>query len=295
MNEAAPSPVIGIIGGSGIYDIDGLSNPQWIAVETPYGAPSDELLVGHLDGQKVVFLPRHGRGHKYAPSSLNYRANIYALKVAGVTDIISLSACGSFRENLPPGTFVIVDQFIDRTHKRANSFFGDGLVAHVSLAKPTCMRVGDHIEAAAKDVGLKHQRRGTYVAIEGPQFSTEAESHMYRSWNADVIGMTNMPEARLAREAEMCYATVAMVTDFDCWHPEHDAVTVSQVVKTLIANATNAKTLVKALVPRLSRRAHVCTQGCHTALDHAIITAPEIRDKAMIAKLKPMMSRALSS
>ncbi len=295
MSDTAPSPVIGIIGGSGIYDIDGLNGAQWIAVDTPYGAPSDELLVGHLDGQKVVFLPRHGRGHKYAPSSLNYRANIYALKVAGVTDIISLSACGSFRENLPPGTFVIVDQFIDRTHKRANSFFGDGLVAHVSLAKPTCMRVGDHIEAAAKDVGLKHQRRGTYVAIEGPQFSTEAESHMYRAWNADVIGMTNMPEARLAREAEMCYATVAMVTDFDCWHPEHDAVTVNQVVKTLIANATNAKTLVKALIPRLSRRAHVCTQGCHTALDHAIITAPEIRDKAMIAKLRPIMSRALSS
>ncbi|MBL8628630.1 MAG: S-methyl-5'-thioadenosine phosphorylase [Rhodospirillaceae bacterium] len=292
MSEAA-SPVIGIIGGSGIYDIEGLSQAQWIAIDTPYGAPSDELLIGDLDGQKVVFLPRHGRGHKYSPSSLNYRANIYALKLAGVTDIISLSACGSFRENLPPGTFVIIDQFIDRTHKRTSSFFGDGLVAHVSLAKPVCMRVGDHVEAAAKDVGLKHQRRGTYVAIEGPQFSTLAESHLFRSWGADVIGMTNMPEAKLAREAEMCYATVAMVTDFDCWHPEHDAVTVSQVVKTLIANAANAKTLVKALVPRLSRRAHVCTQGCHTALDHAIITAPDIRDKAMMAKLRPIMKRAL--
>jgi 5'-methylthioadenosine phosphorylase len=293
MTEAAAAPVIGIIGGSGIYDIDGLEGPQWIAVETPFGAPSDELLVGHLGGQKVVFLPRHGRGHKYTPSELNYRANIYALKVAGVTDIISLSACGSFRENLPPGTFVIIDQFIDRTFARPKTFFCEGLVAHVSLAHPVCNRVGDQLEAAAKGAGLKYQRRGTYLAMEGPQFSTQAESHLYRAWGCDVIGMTNMPEAKLAREAEMCYATVAMVTDYDCWHPDHDAVTVDQIVKTLTANAANAKTLVKLLVPRLSRRAHVCTQGCHTALDNAIITAPQVRDKAAIAKLKPIVSRVL--
>ncbi|MBL8643134.1 MAG: S-methyl-5'-thioadenosine phosphorylase [Rhodospirillaceae bacterium] len=295
MNGTASAPVIGIIGGSGVYDIEGLTGAQWIGVETPFGAPSDELLVGALDGQKVVFLPRHGRGHTHSPTTVNYRANIYALKVAGVTDIISLSACGSFRENLPPGTFVIIDQIIDRTYSREKSFFGDGLVAHVSLSRPVCARVGDHVEAAAKEAGLKHHRRGTYLAIEGPQFSTQAESYMYRAWGCDVIGMTNMPEAKLAREAEMCYATVAMVTDFDCWHPDHDAVTVDQVVRTLIANAVNAKTLVKALVPRLSLRAHMCTQGCHTALDHAMITAKGVRDKGMLAKLRPIVSRFLAT
>lgn len=294
MGRVGRTPVIGIIGGSGVYDIAGLTGAQRIAVETPYGPPSDDVLVGSLDGQKVVFLPRHGRGHTLAPSDLNSRANIYALKVAGVTEIISLSACGSFREDLPPGTFVIIDQFIDRTFARTKSFFGAGLVAHVSMAHPVCNRVADQVEAAAVGLGLKHKRGGTYLAMEGPQFSTQAESHLYRAWGCDVIGMTNMPEAKLAREAEICYVTVAMVTDFDCWHPDHDAVTVDHVVGTLLANADNAKSLVKSVIPRLSTRTHICDEGCHTALDHAIITTPQARDKSMVAKLQPIVSRVLS-
>lgn len=287
-------PVIGIIGGSGIYEIEGLKNAQWIAVDTPFGVPSDELLVGYLDGQKVVFLPRHGRGHKLSPSNLNFRANICALKNAGVTEIISLSAAGSFREELPPGTFVIVDQFIDRTFAREKSFFGQGLVAHVSMAHPVCGRLGDHLQVAAASLGIAHKRGGTYLVMEGPQFSTQAESNLYRSWDCDVIGMTNMPEAKLAREAEMCYATVAMVTDFDCWHPDHDAVSVDQVIGTLMANADKARALVKALIPRLSQRPAACEKGCHTALDTAMITASTARDPAMIAKLGPIVSRVLT-
>ncbi|MSO98910.1 MAG: S-methyl-5'-thioadenosine phosphorylase [Rhodospirillaceae bacterium] len=294
MGRVGVPPVIGIIGGSGIYEIEGLKNAQWIGVDTPFGAPSDELLVGHLDGQKVVFLPRHGRGHKLSPSNLNFRANICALKNAGVTEIISLSAAGSFREELPPGTFVIVDQFIDRTFAREKSFFGQGLVAHVSMAHPVCGRLGDHLQVAAASLGIAHKRSGTYLVMEGPQFSTQAESHLYRSWGCDVIGMTNMPEAKLAREAEMCYATVAMVTDFDCWHPDHDAVSVDQVIGTLMANADKARALVKALIPRLSQRPAGCEKGCHTALDTAMITAPTARDPAMIAKLGPIVSRVLT-
>jgi 5'-methylthioadenosine phosphorylase len=292
-NFISTPPVIGVIGGSGLYDIAGLTNPTWIAVDTPFGAPSDELLVGHLDGVKVVFLPRHGRGHKYSPSDLNYRANICALKMAGVTEILSMSACGSFKEELPPGTFVIIDQFIDRTFARVKSFFGQGLVAHVSMAHPVCGRLGDHLEAAAKVVGIPHQRKGTYLAMEGPQFSTQAESILYKSWGCDVIGMTNMPEAKLAREAEMCYATVAMVTDFDCWHPGHDAVTVDQIVTTLNANADKARSLVKDMIPRLAKRNQACEKGCHTALDTAMITAPTARDAGMINKLHPIVARAL--
>jgi 5'-methylthioadenosine phosphorylase len=290
---ATTPPVIGVIGGSGIYEIDGLTDTQWISVETPFGAPSDQVLVGKLDGRKIVFLPRHGRGHKLSPSDLNYRANIFAMKAAGVTEILSLSACGSFREDLAPGTFVIVDQFIDRTFARVKSFFGEGLVAHVSMAHPVCGRLGDRLAAAAKSLGISHKRGGTYLVMEGPQFSTLAESNLYRSWGCDVIGMTNMPEAKLAREAEMCYATVAMVTDYDCWHPGHDAVTVDQVIATLTANADKARALVKAVAPMLANRAADCEKGCHTALGAALITAPAARDPAMAAKLYPIVRRVM--
>ncbi|MEZ4360797.1 MAG: S-methyl-5'-thioadenosine phosphorylase [Kofleriaceae bacterium] len=290
---SASAPVIGVIGGSGIYEIDGLEDPQWITFETPFGAPSDQLLVGRFGGHKVVFLPRHGRGHRHAPTDLNFRANIFALKAAGVTDVVSLSACGSLREELPPGTFVIADQFIDRTFARQKSFFGEGLVAHVSMAHPVCRRLGGELLTAAAALKIPHRRGGTYVVMEGPQFSTLAESNLYRSWGCDVIGMTNMPEAKLAREAELCYATVAMVTDFDCWHPDHDAVTVDQVIATLASNAAKARALVQAVIPPLQAHAGACPRGCHTALDAAMITAPASRDAAMIEKLAPIVGRAL--
>ena len=234
-------PVIGLIGGSGLYDIDGLEEREWRRVHTPWGEPSDALLFGRLEGVRCVFLPRHGRGHPAPPSALNYRANIDALKRSGVTEIVSLSAVGSLREDLPPGHFVIVDQFIDRTFAREKSFFGTGCVAHVSVAHPVCPRLGDALEGAARGLGLPVSRGGTYLVMEGPQFSTRAESELYRQWGCSVIGMTNMPEAKLAREAELCYATVAMVTDFDCWHPDHGHVTVEQVVKVLLANADRAR------------------------------------------------------
>ncbi len=286
-------PVLGIIGGSGVYDIDGLTDRAWRKVATPYGAPSDELLFGKLDGQKLVFLPRHGRGHRIPPSELNYRANVHALKQSGVTDVVSISAVGSLREDLPPGTFVIVDQFIDRTFARVKSFFETGLVAHVSCANPVCARLGDALEQAAKALALPVKRGGTYLVMEGPQFSTKAESQLYRTWGCDVIGMTNMPEAKLAREAELCYATVAMVTDFDCWHPGHDSVTVDQVIKVLVANADNARALVKGVAPLLRHRPAACPMGCDHALDHALITAPEVRDQALLAKLKVVAGRVL--
>jgi 5'-methylthioadenosine phosphorylase len=292
-SSADQPPVIGVIGGSGVYDLDGLTGKTWRKISTPFGAPSDELLHGELNGQKMVFLPRHGRGHKRSPTDLNYRANICALKMAGATEILSLSACGSLKENLAPGTFVIVDQFIDRTFARVKSFFEPGLVAHVSMAHPVCARLGDHLAAAAAKLGIPHVRGGTYLAMEGPQFSTLVESNLYRSWGCDVIGMTNMPEAKLAREAELCYATVAMVTDYDCWHEEHDAVTVSDVVRVLLANADKARDLVKTVTPLLSGRAEICDQGCHRALDSAIITAPEARDPAVIKKLAPVVGRVL--
>jgi 5'-methylthioadenosine phosphorylase len=288
-------PVIGIIGGSGIYDLDGLTAKQWRKVTTPFGDPSDELLHGELNGQKMVFLPRHGRGHKRSPTDLNYRANICALKMAGVTEILSLSACGSLKQELPPGTFVIVDQFIDRTFARVKSFFEPGLVAHVSMAHPVCGRLGDRLAAAAERAKISYVRGGIYLTMEGPQFSTLAESNLYRSWGCHVIGMTNMPEAKLAREAELCYATVAMVTDYDCWHEGHDAVTVDEVVRVLLANADKARDLVKAVTPTLSDRAHKCDRGCHNALDSAIITAPDARDPAIIKKLAPIVGRVLPS
>jgi 5'-methylthioadenosine phosphorylase len=288
------SPVIGIIGGSGLYNIEGLTETRWERVETPWGAPSDEFLIGQFAGAKLVFLPRHGRGHKISPTGLNYRANIDALKRLGVTDIISLSAVGSLKEELPPGHFVIVDQFIDRTFAREKSFFGTGCVAHVSVAHPVCPRLGDALEAAAKTLGLPVTRGGTYLAMEGPQFSTLAESNLYRSWGCSVIGMTNMPEAKLAREAEICYATVAMVTDFDCWHEDHDAVTVDQVVKVLLGNADKARNLVKTVLPEISTPRGLCPARCDRALEYALITAPEARDPVLLQKLSAVAGRVLA-
>ncbi|MEG3619414.1 S-methyl-5'-thioadenosine phosphorylase [Magnetovibrio sp. PR-2] len=293
MSTPSSAPVIGVIGGSGIYEIDGLANTEWRKVESSFGEPSDELLFGELDGQKMVFLPRHGRGHRIPPSDLNFCANIDAMKRAGVTEILSVSACGSLKEDLPPGKFVICDQFIDRTFARTKSFFGPGLVAHVALGDPVCSRLGDALEEAGNEIGLDFQRGGTYLAMEGPQFSTKAESNLYRSWGCDVIGMTNMPEAKLAREAEMCYATVAMVTDFDCWHPDHDHVTVDSIIKTLMGNADKGRNLVKTVAPKLSGRTDTCSEGCQTALDTAIITAPDARDQDMMQKLDAVAGRVL--
>jgi 5'-methylthioadenosine phosphorylase len=293
MSTPGCPPVIGIIGGSGIYNVEGLSDVEWREVKTPFGAPSDALMFGALDGQRVVFLPRHGRGHRVPPSELNYRANIDALKRSGVTEIISLSAVGSLREDLAPGRFVIVDQFIDRTFARVKSFFSSGLVAHVSMADPVCARLGDRLETAAKGAGIDAVRGGTYLVMEGPQFSSRAESELYRSWGCDVIGMTNMPEAKLAREAEMCYATVAMVTDYDCWHPHHEDVTVDAVIKVLLANADTARSLVRKVVPLLADRKESCSCRCHAALDNALITAPEARDPDLMKKLSAVAGRVL--
>ncbi len=291
--EPGTPPILGILGGSGIYDIDGLTDVRWQAVSSPFGEPSDELMFGTLEGLPVVFLPRHGRGHRVPPSDLNFRANIDALKRAGVTEIVSLSAVGSLREDLPPGTFVLVDQFIDRTFARTKSFFETGLVAHVSMADPVCGRLTGHLAAAAEATGIDCRSGGTYLVMEGPQFSSKAESELYRSWGCSVIGMTNMPEAKLAREAELCYATVAMVTDYDCWHDEHDAVTVDQVIKVLMENADKARALVKALAPRLTGRDVQCTSGCHTSLDSAVITAPDARDAAVADRLDAVAGRIL--
>jgi 5'-methylthioadenosine phosphorylase len=241
----------------------------------------------------MVFLPRHGRGHRIPPTEINFRANIDALKRAGVTDVISVSAVGSLRENLRPGMFVIVDQFVDRTFAREKSFFSTGLVAHVSMAHPVCGRLGDHVEAAAREAGIEVARGGTYLVMEGPQFSSLAESELYRSWNCDVIGMTNMPEAKLAREAELCYATVAMVTDFDCWHPTHDDVTVEAIVKVLLANADKARRMVKKVAPRLHSDATAPACACRSALQHALITAPDARDPEMIKRLDAVAGRVL--
>jgi 5'-methylthioadenosine phosphorylase len=295
MAESETVPILGVIGGSGVYEIDGLENRRWVRVETPFGDPSDELLTGELDGQTLVFLPRHGRGHRIPPSELNYRANIHALKQLGVTDILSVSAVGSLKAELPPGTFVVIDQFIDRTFAREKSFFGTGLVAHVSMGHPVCGRMGDRIEETLRELDVPHRRYGTYLVMEGPQFSTIAESNLYRSWGCDVIGMTNMPEAKLAREAEMCYATVAMVTDYDCWHPDHDHVTVDAVIQVVVANADKARALVKRVAPKLREREGACEKGCHTALDSALITAPDRRDPALLKKLEVILARRLGA
>lgn len=285
--------MIGIIGGSGIYNLEGLADTHWETISSPFGEPSDALLYGKLDGVQLVFLPRHGRGHKLSPGDINYRANIDALKRAGVTDILSVSAVGSLKENLAPGTFVIVDQYIDRTVSRERSFFGKGCVAHVSMAHPTCHRLSHLIRQAAEQADTDIVEGGTYLAMEGPQFSTFAESEMYRSWNCDVIGMTNIPEAKLAREAEMCYASIAMVTDYDCWHPEHDQVTVQQIIKTLTENAAKAQKLVKAVIPHIHRDTSAAACPCRSALENAIITAPEHRDPEKIRQLDAVAGRVL--
>lgn len=287
--------MLGIIGGSGVYHIEGLENSRWVKAESAFGEPSDEIMLCELAGQTIAFLPRHGRGHRISPSDINFRANIDAMKRLGVTDIISVSAVGSLREDLPPGTFVIVDQFIDRTFAREKSFFGTGLVAHVSMAHPVCNRLGDHLFTAAELLGIPVARGGTYLVMEGMQFSSLAESELYRSWRCDVIGMTNMPEAKLAREAEICYATVAMVTDFDCWHPDHDNVTVDAIVKVLLANADKARALVKEVAMPIHADTDAAACACRSALQYAILTAPESRDAAMLEKLSAVAGRILTT
>jgi 5'-methylthioadenosine phosphorylase len=284
--------VLGIIGGSGVYDIAGLEHARWEGVASPWGAPSDELLFGRLGGVDMVFLPRHGRGHIQSPTSINYRANIDALKRAGVTDVISVSACGSLREDLAPGTFVMVDQFIDRTYAREKSFFGPGFVAHVSMAHPICAKLSDALLEAAREEGIAHAKGGTYLAMEGPQFSSLAESNLYRSWGCAVIGMTAMPEAKLAREAELPYALVAMVTDYDCWHDDHGHVTVDQVIKVLLGNADNARRLVTRVAPKLGPERKPSPE-IDNVLDTAIITSPEKRDPALFKKLDAVAGRVL--
>jgi 5'-methylthioadenosine phosphorylase len=285
--------MLGVIGGSGVYQIDGLEGASWIKVDTPWGKPSDHILTGRLGGLPVAFLPRHGRGHVQTPSTVNYRANIDALKRIGVTDVVAVSACGSLRADHAPGDFVIVDQYIDRTFTREKSFFGPGCVAHVSVAHPTCPR----LSAACADAihGPKVHMGGTYLAMEGPQFSTLAESRLYRSWGADIIGMTGMPEAKLAREAELCYASVAMVTDYDCWHEGHGAVDVSQVIQTLTANAGAARHMITRLAASLDHDRAPCPHGCDRALTHAIMTAPDKRDPDLIRNLDAVAGRVLNA
>ena len=292
-------PLLAIIGGSGLYDLPGLIDTRWETVDTPWGAPSDQIFRGRLAGAhgdaELAFLPRHGRGHRIPPSEVNYRANIAALKMLGATDVLSISAVGGLRADLPPGTFVIVDQFIDRTFARAKSFFGTGMVAHVSMAQPVCPRLGDHVQAALLQQGVPHARGGTYLVMEGPQFSTLAESQLYRSWNASVIGMTNMPEAKLAREAELCYCSLSMVTDFDCWHMGHEAVTVDAVIQVLLANAQAAKTLVAGLAGDIMSDTKAAACACRQALSFALITAPEARDPVMLQKLQAIAGRVLKA
>jgi 5'-methylthioadenosine phosphorylase len=285
--------VIGIIGGSGFYNLPDLANQRWERVMTPWGAPSDDILFADIDGMEVRFLPRHGRGHPVPPSNINFRANIDAMKRAGVTDLISISACGSLRKDLAPGHFVLVDQFIDRTFAREKSFFGPGLVAHVSMADPVSPLLVDAIAAAASAEGISTTRGGTYLVMEGPQFSTRAESNLYRSWGCDVIGMTNMPEAKLAREAEICYATVAMVTDYDCWHEEHAAVDVASIIAVMKGNTEKAQRLVNRLVKDFPKEHPPCPNGSDKALDVAIITAPDARDASLLKKLDAVAGRIL--
>ena len=286
---------IGIIGGSGVYNLDGLENPNWIRVKSPWGKTSDDILTGNLNDTELAFLPRHSRNHNISPSDIPYQANIDALKRLEVTDIISVSACGSLNENYKPGDFVLVDQYIDRTFKREKSFFGAGCVAHVSMAHPTCERLSNLLFEAGKKINLNIFKGGTYLTMEGPQFSTLAESLLYKNvWNCDVIGMTNMPEAKLAREAEICYASLSMVTDFDCWHPDHDKVEVSDIIRVLTQNSSNAQSLIKELTSNISKERELCEYGCNTALENAIITPLDHRDKALETKLDAILRRVNS-
>jgi 5'-methylthioadenosine phosphorylase len=287
--------VLGVIGGSGIYDLPGLEKVRQKTIRSPWGEPSGRLRVGEIAGTPVVFLSRHDKGHRLSPTDINYRANIDVLKRAGVTDLVSLSACGSYKQELPPGTFVLVDQFVDRTFNRQTSFFGKGCVAHVSMAHPVSPLLQDRIAAAAAQEGIKVARGGTYVCMEGPQFSTYAESMTYKGLGYSVVGMTNLPEAKLAREAELCYATVAMVTDFDCWHPDHDAVTVQDIIAVLGANADKAKALVARLARDFPDEHEPCPIGSDRALDTALITAPGARDKKLLKKLDAVAGRVLKA
>ncbi|MDE0112106.1 MAG: S-methyl-5'-thioadenosine phosphorylase [Albidovulum sp.] len=290
-----PDTMLGIIGGTGVYSMEGVDDAKRHSLDTPWGRPSGEIITGTIGGVGVAFLPRHGEGHVYSPSTVPYRANIASLKMVGVTDIVSVSACGSFREELPPGSFLIVDQYIDRTFAREKSFFGTGCVGHVSFASPTCGRVSQACANAASAVGVAFKHGGTYLAMEGPQFSTLAESRLYREiWGCDVIGMTNMPEAKLAREAEICYAAVAMITDYDCWHPDHGDIDIPAIIATLRANGQNAAKLVRKLPSLLESPREPCEQGCDRALDHAIITAPESRDAERVEKLRVVAGRVLA-
>ena len=286
---------IGIIGGSGVYNLDGLENPNWIRVKSPWGKTSDDILTGNLNNIELAFLPRHSRNHNISPSDIPYQANIDALKRLEVTDIISVSACGSLNENYKPGDFVLVDQYIDRTFKREKSFFGAGCVAHVSMAHPTCERLSNLLFEAGKKINLNIYKGGTYLTMEGPQFSTLAESLLYKNvWNCDVIGMTNMPEAKLAREAEICYASLSMVTDFDCWHPDHDKVEVSDIIRVLTQNSSNAQSLIKEFTSNIPKEREFCEYGCNTALDNAIITPSQHRDKTLETKLDAILKRVSS-
>ena len=286
------NPKLAIIGGSGLYDIKGIKNPRWKKIKTPWGNPSDEILNFNYSGKEVCFLPRHGRGHINSPTNINFRANIDALKQLGVTDIVSVSAVGSLKENLNPGTFVLVDQFIDRTFSRIKTFFDEEIVAHVSMAHPTSVGLANACENTLKQLKIKYQRGGTYLVMEGPQFSTLAESNLYRSWNADVIGMTNMPEAKLAREAEIRYTTVAMVTDFDCWHPDHENVEVQMIIKTLMDNAEKAKNMIKIIIGNFESEIKE-NDPANNCLDAAIITNPKLMTKKTKKKLKNIAGRVL--
>ena len=283
---------VGIIGGSGLYDLKSLQNTKWIDVSTPWGDPSDQILSGEINNLQIYFLPRHGRGHYHSPSTVPYKQNIYALKKLGVTNILSVSACGSLKEDLAPGDFVLVDQFIDRTYLREKSFFGKGCVAHVSLAHPTCNNFSKIIFEIGKKLEIKIQLGGTYMTMEGPQFSTLAESKLYKdNWKCDVIGMTNMPEAKLAKEAEICYTSLSMVTDFDCWHPNHDSVEVSDIIETLTNNSSKAQRIIETLPEFLKSNKDICSLGCNNALDNAIITAPEKRDPKVLKTLDVLLQR----
>ena len=285
--------MLGIIGGSGVYDIEWLARPRWEKIVGPFGKPSDDLLIGELAGMRLAFLPRHGRGHRIPPGQVNYRANIDALKRAGVTDLLAFSAVGSLREDLAPGTFVVVDQYIDRTFARENSFFGAGLVGHVAMAHPVCSRLGDLAEAAVRETGVPCVRGGSCLVIEGPQFSTRAESRLYKEWGASVIGMTSLPEAKLAREAELCYAGITMVTDWDSWHPQHDHVTVEQVLTVMANNVVSAREVVRLVAPGVRDRPVPCPNRCDRALDGAVMTAPDARDPSVAAHLSAVAGRVL--
>ncbi len=286
--------VLGVIGGSGLYELEGLDHAEWMKIDTPWGDPSDEILLAEKDGVKLRFLPRHGRGHALSPSTVNYRANIDALKRAGCTDILSMSAVGSLQDACAPGDFVAIDQLVDRTHKRESSFFGTGMVAHVSMADPICMRLSGLAADAAAKAGVNVHKGGTYLTMEGPQFSSRAESKMYRGWGCDVIGMTNMPEAKLAREAELPYATLAMVTDYDCWHPDHGNVDVAAVIAVLMGNADKARATLSHLIAHMSEKPRTPSpQGIETNLDVALITAPDKRDLEVLARLDAVAGRVL--